>query len=190
MYRDVGVSMVRSTLTGLPSWSFPPGFAVRTYRNGDAAIWTALHEDAEPYINITDSLFGQEFGDRRHALHDRMFFAENDAGKPVASITAWWQPDWCGQGEWGQIHWVVVKRAFQRLGLGKAMVAHALRRLAQDHTRAMLETATMRIWAIKVYLDAGFLPAPEDCSDPMVLDGWRAVQARLAHPGLAAWLEG
>lgn len=184
----VEVWMVRPTLADLPCWTLPPGFRLRTFRPGDDRTWLDLHLDAEPYVPIDAELWVSQFGGWDNVLAERMFFVETEVGEPVGSITAWWKPDWQGRGEWGLIHWVVVKRAFQRRGLAKPMVAHALRFLAARHSRAMLGTSTGRLWAIKTYLDAGFVPDPLERTKPDVVAGWEEVQGVLHHPGIQDWL--
>ncbi len=185
----VDVWMIRPTLDDLPTWTLPAGFRFRSFRPGDDQTWLDLHLDAEPYVPIDQELWVGQFGGWDNILPERMYFVETEAGEPVGSITAWWKPDWQGRGAWGQIHWVVVKRAFQRRGLAKPMVAHALRRLAVSYGRAMLGTSTGRLWAIKTYLDAGFVPDPHERARPAVVAGWREVQETLRQPGIQAWLD-
>lgn len=179
------VVMVRPNLAQLPAWVLPDGYRLRGYRPGDVQTWVALHQDAEPYVAVTAEHFERSFGAHPQALPDRMFFVETLAGEPAGSITAWWQADWRGAGDWGQIHWVIVAQAHQRRGLAKAMMAHALRRLAAGHDRAMLETNTARAWAIKLYLDSGFAPDPLGLADAQVRAAWRELQDNLHHPALA-----
>ena len=159
---DVGVHMIRPTLDDLPDLPLPAGYRVRTYRTGDIATWVRLHRDAEPFFEVTEAHFQESFGDHLDALPDRMFFVQSVTGEDVGTATAWWQDDWQGRGAWGQLHWVVVARAHQRRGLAKPMTRLALRRIAQDHDRAMLGTNTQRLWALKSYLDCGFTPDPAE----------------------------
>lgn len=181
-YADVW--MIRPTLANLPGWALPEGYRLRTFHAGDEQAWVALHVDADPYFTANDAHFPQQFEENRAALTDRMFFVETAAHEVVGSITAWWIDDWRDSGEWGQIHWVVVARAHQGRGLAKPMMAHALRRLARDHSRALLDTYTARTWAIKVYLDCGFLPDPAGLAKGEERQAWIDLQGRLHHPNL------
>ena len=53
----------------------------------------------------------------------------------------------------------------------------------------MLGTHLVRPYAIKVYLDFGFLPdAEEFVAKPEVAEGWRLLAAQLPHPQLLRWL--
>lgn len=185
---DVDVHMIRPTLDALPDWPLPTGYSLRAYQQGDMQRWVDLHLDAEPFFQVNAEHFMESFGDHLEALPDRMFFVQNRAREDVGSITAWWQDDWRGRGPWGQIHWVVVAKAHQRRGLSKPMTAYALRRIARDHPRAMLDTNTRRAWAIKSYLDCGFLPDPAERTNEEYVQSWRAVQSLLHHPALDHWL--
>ena len=68
----------------------------------------------------------------------------------------------------------------------RGLMTAVMARMAQSHSRAMLETNTARIGAVKVYLDAGFAPCPADLAELRQLQGWQLVQATLHHPALAA----
>ncbi|MFN3981636.1 MAG: GNAT family N-acetyltransferase [Caldilinea sp.] len=184
------VHMIRSTMENLPTWRLPDGYRFRPYREGDIDVWLALHLDAEPLFRIEKQHFDRSFGAHREALLDRMFFVQTADGEDVGTITAWWEDDWDRRGAWGRIHWVVVATAHQRRGLAKPMTAHALHRIAQGHSRAMLGTDTRRLWAIKTYLDCGFVPDPAERGLQQAVLGWSAVQRILRHPAIAQWLAG
>lgn len=183
---DISFAMIRPTLADFPRYTLPLGYHFRTYQPGDERAWTEIQLAAEPFIKFDDTMFSREFGDRLDALADRMFFIENDAGRVVGSITAWWDDDWRNSGDWGRIHWVVIHPDFQRLGLTKPMMTQAMDRLAQSHQRATLGTSSGRPWAVKVYLDFGFTPDPTQLDDPKIYGAWQQVQAVIQHPVLAA----
>lgn len=185
---DAGVHLIRPTLDDLPGWPLPDGYSVRAYQEGDITTWVNLHLDAEPFFRVSAGHFLESFGDHLDALPDRMFFVQSEQGEDVGTVTAWWQDDWAGRGQWGQIHWVVVARAHQRRGLAKPMTALALHRLAREQHRAMLGTNAQRLWAIKSYLDCGFLPDPVERTQAPVVQGWQALQQHLHHPAIAHWL--
>lgn len=185
---DVAVHMIHPTLGDLPAWPLPASYNVRTYRAGDIDTWVKLHRDAEPFFEVNHAHFMESFGDHLDALPGRMFFVQSATGEDVGTVTAWWQDDWQGRGAWGQVHWVVVAPAHQRRGLAKPMTMLALRRIAQDHPRAMLGSNLQRLWALKTYLDCGFSPDPAERVQAAVVDGWRAVQQALRHPLIEEWL--
>jgi GNAT superfamily N-acetyltransferase len=186
---NVTVDMVRDDLCDFPLYRLSPGYRFRMYALGDEAAWMALQYAAEPFFVVAPNLFEREFGSHVDALSDRMFLVETDAGAVVASITAWWERAHEDPDERGRIHWVVVHPDHQGRGLAKPMMTAAMQRLAQSHRAAVLGTSTGRIWAIKTYLDFGFHPDPAQMeAKPETVPGWQAVQERLQHPLLAAWL--
>lgn len=179
------VHMLYPELADIPNYPLPPGYGIRPYRTGDEGHWTAIQRSAETFFTVADTLFRREFGYDEEILAQRMVFVEDSTGTPIATITAWWQENWREMGSWGQIHWVAVHPAHQRLGISKAMLSWALLQLASWHGRAFLDTSTGRIWAIKVYLDFGFRPDLRELRNPDVLAAWRSVQVHLNHPVLA-----
>jgi GNAT superfamily N-acetyltransferase len=185
---NLPVHMIRQDMKGYPAFALPAGYGFRLYRPGDEAIWTRLQRAAEPFFPIEDSLFQEQFGDFLQALPDRMAFVETAQGEAVATITAWWKPNWRNSGDWGQIHWVAVAPHHQRKGLSKAMMTWVMDRLARTHTRAMLGTSTGRVWAIHVYLTFGFTPLLDELSEPEVRNAWIQLQRRLGHSILARTL--
>lgn len=186
MSSNASLQMIRDDIDDFPVHELPAGYRFRTYREGDEVTWTGLHSAAEPYIDVTPELFVREFGANRDALPDRMFFVETSEGEPAASISAWWERDRGNPMERGRIHWVVVHPNHQRRGITKPMMTRAMHRLALDHPSAMLGTSAGRTWALKVYLDFGFYPDPDEMkSKPDVAAAWRDVQERLNHPLLA-----
>lgn len=185
---NVEVTMVRATLLDIPIYPLPPGYRARMYREGDAETWTAIQLAAEPFIKVTPELFWSQYGDALDALPDRMFFIETDAGEPAASISAWWERDRNNPDDRGRIHWVVVHPAHQRRGLTKPMMTLAMQRLARSHRAAMLGTHAVRPYAIKVYLDFGFLPDEAEMrAKPEVAEAWHLLATQLPHPELVRW---
>jgi GNAT superfamily N-acetyltransferase len=177
-----GVTMIRPNMADIPQVPFPDGFSARPMRPDDGGLWADIWRDADEYGPIEPELFLNQFGDDPAALQWRGFMIENERGLAVATITAWYNRRHQG-GDYGQIHWVAVRRAYWGRGLGKAMMTHALNAMAQWHERAYLGTQTKRLAAIKVYLDFGFVP---DLRYPGAQEAWREVRAQLAHPTLAA----
>jgi len=174
------IVMVRPHLNEIPEVPFPPGFRIRPMREGEAGLWTDVIRDAEPYFTISSELFYEQFGTDLPATRRRCYFVEDERGVAVATISAWYFRDFRG-GDWGRVHWVATRPGFQRRGLMKAGLSHTLRRLAEWHDRAYLDTSTKRIPAIKLYLDFGFVP---DLEAPGAREAWREVRSKLTHPAL------
>ncbi|RIK38397.1 MAG: hypothetical protein DCC57_20940 [Chloroflexi bacterium] len=186
---NTSFNMVRDDMQGFPLYELPPGYQFRTYQPGDDVTWTRLNQAAEPFFEVKPELWQSQFGGDVDALPGRMFFVTTGSGEVVGSITAWWEKERANPGERGRIHWVMVHPAHQGRGLSKPMMTRAMQRLAESHPAAVLGTSSGRIWAVKVYLDFGFLPNAEEIAEkPEVLAAWQQVQRRLNHPALGAWL--
>lgn len=176
------VTMLRPDFDHIPQPPFPDGFTIRPMQPGEGGLWTDIQRDAEEYLDITDELFMHQFGYDLAATRWRCFFVTNSKGVAVATISAWYNSNFKGRQS-GQIHWVATRPAYQRRGIGKAALSHALHRLAEWHDRCYLGTQTVRLPAIKLYLDFGFLP---DLETPADRQAWRAVRDQLDHPAFTS----
>ena len=177
---DENLTMIRPNMLNIPKVPFPEGFSIRPMRLDEIGLWTDIERDAEEYFRISDDIFLSEFGHDLQAIQWRCFIIVNDRGAGVGTISAWYDRNFKGQ-DYGRIHWVAVRPAYQRRGLGKAGLSYALNKLAEWHDRCYLITQTMRLPAIKMYLDFGFIP---DIDAPDALEKWRKVRDRLKHPSL------
>ena len=182
---EVAISMVRAHLRDLPQPVFPDGFGMRTLQPGmaDASLWTDVQRDAVAgEFEIMDDLFEREFGDAGDAIATRCFFITNPANVAVGAISAWMGGRGVDAENWGRIHWVATRLAFQGRGLGRAGLAYVLNRLVElGHERAWLSTSTICGPALKLYLDAGFVP---DLEPAGAREAWQMVLARRFHPAL------
>jgi beta-glucuronidase len=180
------VMMIRPNLDDLPEVPFPEGFRARPMGPEEAGLWADIWRDADASTKLGVDLFRNQFGDDMPATRWRTFFVVDEHGVAVATISSWYNRTYEGE-DYGQIHWVAVRRRYWGRGLGKAMLAHALKQMAQWHDRAFLGTQTKRLAAIKIYLDFGFVP---DMRYPGAERAWREVRANLDHPALRAMGEG
>lgn len=170
--------MIRDNMKNILDIPFPDGFDIRPMKLDDASLWTDIEKDAEPYFPITDDIFYNEFGRDLQATQWRGFIIVNDKGVGVGTITAWYNRRFKGK-DYGQIHWVAIRPAYQGKGLGKSALSYALNLLSQWHERCFLQTQTKRLNAIKLYLDFGFVP---DMDIPFAEEIWREVKFNLKHP--------
>ena len=187
-YEDVQIFMARPDFENLPDFDLPQGYRFRAYEPGDDAVWTGIQRAAEPFNEIGDDLFDRQYGSARDELPQRMWFVQSGDGHDIASISAWWEHGRDQSDDRGRIHWVVVHPDHQRRGITKPMMTMAMRRLAQSHPSAMLDTSSGRPWAVKAYLDFGFVPESSDMVDPKRQEAWQNLQAVINHPVLASLL--
>jgi beta-glucuronidase len=179
------IVMIRPDLENIPEARLPEGYRIRPMTLGDAGLWDDIERDAERFFPITDGLFLEQFGSDPEAVPRRCFLVLDPLGIAIGTISAWYCRDFHGE-EWGQIHWVALRPSAQGKGLGKAMMTHALRVMAQWHDRAFLITSTERVGAVKRYLDYGFLP---DLTDPATRAQWEDLAQKLQHPALLQALQ-
>jgi GNAT superfamily N-acetyltransferase len=177
--------MIRPHMEDIPQVPFPEGYDIRPMRLDEGALWTDIWRDAEEYFGIDDTMFARNFAYDLQATQWRSFIITNSRGVGVGTISAWYNRRFRGQ-DYGQVHWVAVRQAYQGLGLGKAGLSFVLRQLAQWHDRCYLGTQSKRLPAISLYLNFGLLP---DLEDPGEIEGWREVKRGLKHPVLEAMEE-
>ena len=175
-----GVVMIRPDLLNIPQASFPEGFSIRPMQLDEGPLWTDIQRDAEEHFGISNELFRREFGHDLQAIRWRCFIITNSKGSGVGTISAWYNRNFRGE-DYGRIHWVAVRPAYQRRGLGKAGLSFALNKLAQWHNRCYLDTSIERLPALKLYLDFGFMP---DLYNDREAEKWLIVKDRMKHPSL------
>jgi beta-glucuronidase len=175
------VDMIRPHLRDIPDVPFPAGYGVRPLHRNEGGLWEDIWRDAEPFFKIENGLFEREFGDDPGAIEQRCYIITGPDGVAVGTISSWYARDIAGL-DYGRIHWVATRKAYQGKGIMRAGLSYALRQMAQWHDRAILGTSTGRVGAIKLYLDYGFLPVIDS---PRAKEVWLAYRQKLNHPALA-----
>ncbi len=172
-------------LDHLPSHPLPAGYRFTLYRPGDRESWLAIEQSAKEFATRERGLelWAQYFGSHEAELPRRMVFVENAAGEKVATASAYFDVIHGDPSGSGWLHWVAVRRDCQGRGLSKPLIAHTLQRMRDlGYTHAKIPTQTTSWLAVKVYLDLGFLPIPQNAAEAR--QGWRIVSALTGHPAL------
>ncbi len=172
--------MIRPTLDEIPQMPFPDGYGIRPMRLDEAGLWVDIQRDAEPYFDVQPEWFEQQFGSDLAAVPCRCYLVVNAKGVAVGTVSAWYKDDYHGE-TWGQVHWLAVRPAYQRLGLARAALAYCLSQLARWHDRAFLGTQSARIGAVRLYLEMGFVP---DLDHPGAREAWLAIRDQVGYPAL------
>lgn len=151
----------RNDLTDLPNWPVPTGYAIRSYRDGDEKTWADLRAAIFGRRPRPEEFLQQKYLglDMKSDLDpDAFLFAEKDGG-PVGlcgGIIAHKRPKVHGRHV-GIIGWTGVLADHRGKGLGKALVAAALRRVTgQGAGVCEVETQPYRKGAVRLYQTAGF----------------------------------
>ena len=169
----IPLTMVRDHLDHLPSFVCPAGYAIRTFRPGDAEHWARVEALAEEFASQDEALreFHEEFDPRLRELEDRCFLLEDSQGTVIGTAMAW-DGDLAGEVR-GRVHWVGIVPAYQGRGLAKPLLSTVLERLAREHHSAFLTTQTTSYRAVNLYLNFGFVPYQADTADA---EGWRMME--------------
>jgi mycothiol synthase len=168
------LEMLLPSLASLPEVEVADGYTLRTYRDGDLAVWAQLvseciggrYDDAacrESLLMGTPSFTPED-----------LFFAEKD-GEVVGTTCAHRKhPPEEGPGI---IHMVGVFTAHRGHGLGRTLVIAALRRLCDlGYREVVLSTDDFRLSALRTYLGLGFRPV---FSHPSHTARWEAAYQQL-----------
>ncbi len=178
------VCMTRQDLDHLPRFPLPEGFSIRMWRGeDDIGVWVDIQNRAD-WLQPEDHtrFFHSSFGEHIPELADRMFFLCDGKGEAVGTTTAWYGEESDeGHVGWGRVHWVAVVPEYQGRGLSKPLLAVVMTRLSELHTRAWLDTNTLRTAAIRLYRSFGFAPEIANDEDRRA---WRIVGESIEHPAL------
>ena len=182
--------VLEGTLDDLPVFPLPEGYHLAYYRPGDRENWIAIETSAREFHCREEGLraWEQYYANHEDEMPERMLFAVNARGEPVATATAFYDVRRPDDGVNGMLHWVAVRREDQGKGLSKPLIAQTLRRLKElGYKRAAIPTQTTTWLACKVYLDLGFRPIPRNAERSRA--GWEIVRALTAHPALTDFAE-
>lgn len=177
--------LLERELDGIPSYHLPDGYRFAFYRPGDRDTWIGIEQSAGEFDCYEDGVSAWEryYAGREEELANRMLFVENPAGEKVATAAAMY--DVFGKDTSGSawLHWVSVRRDHQGKGLSKPLIAEAFRIMSElGYTRVKVPTQTNTWLAVKVYLDLGCRPIPQNAVNSA--EGWRIVKTLTGHPAL------
>ncbi|HZJ56625.1 MAG TPA: GNAT family N-acetyltransferase [Clostridia bacterium] len=162
--------------------ALPEGYYFRDFEYGDETIWADIETAAGEFSSKAKALkrFSDEFGGLGTELAGRCFFLYDENHTPIGTSMGWYDKDFQGE-EIGRLHWIAIVPGYQGRGLGKPLVAKAIRRIQKSHKRAYLTSQTTSWKAINMYLDFGFRPlyAFDDCPK-----AWELLADKLKHPAL------
>jgi GNAT superfamily N-acetyltransferase len=176
----IRVQMQRSNLEDIPQHALPEGYTLRFYSPGDELSWSNIWSKADNYEVYDVERFRNEFGEDLQSMERRCLFLIDQLGKEIGTATSWYEED--ANGMWARLHWIAISPEFQGRGLARPLLSAVLN-LSRElgFSRALLYTETVRIPAIKLYLDLGFVP---NLSYPGGQNAWNLIRSSLAHPAL------
>jgi len=139
--------------------SLPHGYYFRNFMDGDQEIWAHIETTAGEFSSIDKALkrFTDEFTGFESELRSRCFFLCDSNDRTIGTSMGWYGEDLNGEII-GRLHWIAIHPDYQGKKLGKPLVAMAIKRMQQSHTKAYLTSQTTSWKAINMYLDFGFKP--------------------------------
>lgn len=158
-FKNVYMKIEATDLKKITVPSLPTGFHYRFFQPGDEHHWARIETAVGEFETAADALhyFTQAYLINAPALQQRLVFVVNQAEQPVATANAYYI-DTPQYGHQEALQWVSVHPDYQKLGLGKAVVAKALSlfpKLAPE-LPVMLHTQTWSYPAILLYHRLGF----------------------------------
>lgn len=181
--------LLERELDSLPSHPLPEGYRFVFYRPGDRDSWIAIEQSAKEFdcYDQGAAAWRRYYGGHEEELPRRMLFIEEEStGEKVATATAYYDVIHGDPSGSAWLHWVAVRRDRQGRGLSKPLAARALAVMKElGYTHAKIPTQTTSWVAVKVYLDLGFRPIPQNAE--RAREGWGIVRALTGHPALAAF---
>ncbi|MFK7801149.1 MAG: GNAT family N-acetyltransferase [Anaerolineae bacterium] len=160
---DVDLWMIHPDLTKTPKLSFPAGYQMRFYHDGDVESWVDIQRLADSLYKVNAETFASYLPGDIDELSQRVMFLVDPSGRDIGSITAWQKDDWkfdnLTQKHIGQVHWVAITADHQGRGLARPMLSACCQRMLElGHSQACLSTNTKRIPAVNLYRKFGFEP--------------------------------
>lgn len=177
--------LLESDLDAISKFFLPKGFHFEFYKNGDRDNWIEIEESAKEFDLFQQGIdsWNKYYSNKEDELQTRMVFVENYFGEKVATATAFY--DITGNDNSGSawLHWVAVKREYQGKGLSKPLISYVLSLMkSMGYTHAKIPTQTTTWLAVKIYLDFGFLPIPENAKSSSI--GWSIIKQLTNHQSL------
>lgn len=177
--------LLEHKLDGIVEYPLPDGYYFEFYQDGDRDTWIEIEKSAKEFSTDEEGLtaWNRYYAGRENELHNRMVFVVNAQGEKVATATAFYNIHGKDKSGAGWLHWVAVKREYQGKGLSKPLITYTLKIMkALGYTHAKIPTQTNTWLAVKVYLDLGFKPIPQNAVNSY--KGWCIIKSLTNHQTL------
>lgn len=177
--------LLERDLTNIPQYILPVGYHFEFYKIGDRDIWIEIEKSAKEFSSYEEGLkaWNRYYYGKDDELLNRMVFVVNNAGEKVATATAFYDINKKDKSGSGWLHWVSVKREYQGKGLSKPLISYVLNLMKSlGYTHAKIPTQTTTWLAVKIYLDLGFVPIPENAVNSY--KGWCIIKTLTNYKAL------
>jgi ribosomal protein S18 acetylase RimI-like enzyme len=161
---DKNLFMMCTTLNSGALRDFPTNeFHIRNCRENELDIWMSFPfdepEEAEKYKDVMASFFQKVYLDKIEVFYTNCLFVCDSQDLPIATCFAWKAYD-----KLTTIHWFKVRKSYEGLGIGRALLSYIMQSLPKSEFPVYLHTQPSSYRAIKLYTDFGF----ELLSDPVI----------------------
>lgn len=177
--------LLEGSLDRISEYPLPDGYHFEFYKDGDRDAWIEIEKSAKEFSDYDEgiSAWNRYYSGRENELHNRMVFVVNAQGEKVATATAFYDINGKDKSGAGWLHWVAVKREYQGKGLSKPLITYVLNVMkALGYNYAKIPTQTNTWLAVKIYLDLGFKPIPENAVNSY--NGWCIIKTLTNHMAL------
>lgn len=177
--------LLERNLDNITYYPLPDEYHFEFYRDGDRDGWIEIEKSVKEFSSYEEGLsaWNRYYSGREIELLDRMVFVVNDSGEKVATATAFYDINGTDKDNSAWLHWVAVKRQYQGAGLSKPLITYVLKIMKSlGYTQVKIPTQTNTWLAVKIYLDLGFTPIPENAVDSY--DGWCIAKTLTNHKAL------
>lgn len=165
--------MNRSNLLDLPPIELPPGYAIRSFNDGDEQLLVPIFQECFDPGWSAERVIKTFVEDACWSPVRMAVLVHGD--EVVGTSTAWESSQRRGHG---MVHYVAVASPHRGKKLGRMIVIRTLELLeTMGYPDAWLSTDDWRLAAIKVYLSLGFWPVNSNKTDP---ERWEIVRHKLA----------
>lgn len=177
--------LLENELDSIKEYPLQNGYHFEFYKDGDRDAWIEIEKSAKEFSEFDEGLtaWNKYYSDKENELENRMVFVVTESGEKVATATAFYDIHGRDKSGAGWLHWVAVKRDYQGKGLSKSLISHTLSVMRDlGYTHAKIPTQTNTWLAVKVYLDLGFKPIPQNAVNSY--DGWCIIKTLTNHKSL------
>lgn len=174
--------LLEKDLDSIRNFELPQGYHFEFYKDGDRDTWIEIEKSAKEFSDYDDgiSAWNRYYLGKEKELLNRMIFVVNEQGEKLATATAFYDIHGKDKSGAGWLHWVAVKREYQGKGLSKPLITYALKIMKSlGYVHAKIPTQTNTWLAVKIYLDLGFRPIPENAVNSYM--GWCIIKTLTNH---------
>ena len=145
---DKNIFMMCKTLNKAALVTMPIGFYIRNCRPNELGIWREMPfdnlEEAKEYEGFMKDFFETTYGGKEDLFFQNTLFVCDESGEPIGTCLLW-----KSYKEFNTIHWLKIKKGYEGLGIGRALLSIILKGLKEEDYPVYLHTQPGSYRAIK-----------------------------------------